>query len=585
MPYRDKYNVSWNIQPDALQVEFQQIRLGKNLFEHYRNAMSLIKPTDDNHRWSDLVLKSFIDNDITVVMGCKDSSKSMTFAKICVVDYLCFPNETLWMVSTTEGRGSELRIWGYIKEFFNAARERFVVAGNPIDYMKTITTDDIDDEKQFARSLRNGIIVIPCRNSGVSGLGAFIGMKAPRLRHLGDEISAMGDNFLKAYSNWDGKENFKGLMTGNFMQTDDPLGVASEPKDGWDSWVDNGKTQEWDGRFFNAHVIALDGRDSPNFDFTNSTGKLRYPYLISQKGLDNLKNTYGENSVDYWTFGVGKPCKNMDIWRVITRDFCIKNKATEDVVWDGSNELIKGYALDPAYGGGDRCVGRPFEIGKNISGKQILNLGKPEIIPVDANSIEEPEEQIARNVCKRLKDLEIDPSKCFYDSFGKGTLGASFAKIIGFEVPVPINSGETATDRPVRFDMFVEEKGNKRLKKCSEHYIKFVTEMWFSVREIVDCQQLRNLDVETIREGQARKFNRDNPSYKIELETKDDFKKRFGKSPDLFDCLSIACEGARRLGFQIQNIPSRQNSNKPNQFKKLSEEHSKLIKSRELQAA
>ena len=37
-----------------------------------------------------------------------------------------------------------------------------------------------------------------------------------------------------------------------------------------------------------------------------------------------------------------------------------------------------------------------------------------------------------------------------------------------------------------------------------------------------------------------------------ELEPKDDFKKRNGYSPNKADSLSIACEGARRLGLMIE---------------------------------
>jgi hypothetical protein len=41
---------------------------------------------------------------------------------------------------------------------------------------------------------------------------------------------------------------------------------------------------------------------------------------------------------------------------------------------------------------------------------------------------------------------------------------------------------------------------------------------------------------------------------RIELETKDDTKKRMGRSPDLFDWLATAVEGARRMGFRIQRL-------------------------------
>ena len=40
----------------------------------------------------------------------------------------------------------------------------------------------------------------------------------------------------------------------------------------------------------------------------------------------------------------------------------------------------------------------------------------------------------------------------------------------------------------------------------------------------------------------------------IEVETKEKMKERTGRSPDLFDWLAIAVEGARRRGFQVSKL-------------------------------
>lgn len=41
---------------------------------------------------------------------------------------------------------------------------------------------------------------------------------------------------------------------------------------------------------------------------------------------------------------------------------------------------------------------------------------------------------------------------------------------------------------------------------------------------------------------------------RIEVETKAEMKERTGRSPDFYDSLVIAVEGARRLGFQIETL-------------------------------
>jgi hypothetical protein len=542
----------------SLQIEFYCIQQGakwckeqgRSLFHHYREAFKILWPEDDFHRWNELVLKRYCEQDILVLLGSSDSGKTDSMSKIVLCDYWAFPQKTLWLVSTTEGRGAELRIWGHIKDLFNRALQAgHDLQGHPIDHIKTITTDTIDDDGELARSLKRGIIIIPCKSGGVaSGLAPYIGIKAPRLRHCGDEIAVMTDSFLNAYSNWYGKADFKGIMAGNFMETDDPLGIASEPVDSWDSFVDDKKTQEWRSRWYDAWVIALDGRDSPNFDFPSDPP--RYSYLISEKKLNMIKRTKGEDSWEWYSQCVGKPSKGMDVWRVITKAFCEKNGAFGDVIWKNSNHTLI-YGLDPAYGDGDRCVGRMVEFGEDINGNIILKVYEPEIIPIKMNANAEAEEQIAIYIKSRLDALGIPPENCFYDSFGRGTLGFQFGKL-GIN-PVPIDSGAQPTNRPVQSDLYIEESnGQKRLKMCKEHYRKFITEMWFSVRLVVGCGQVRGMDLDTAKEGQSRKFTKDNGL--IEVEPKKDMKKRLGRSPDLFDNLAICVEGCRQRGLKIKML-------------------------------
>jgi hypothetical protein len=275
--------------------------------------------------------------------------------------------------------------------------------------------------------------------------------------------------------------------------------------------------------------------------------------MIGHKKLDGVRATKGEDSWEWHSQCVGKPVHGMDIWRVINRPFCRKHNALDDVIWKGV-PLTKIYGLDPAYGEGDRCVGRLVEFGQDMNGKIILRVGIPDIIRIDVKSKIDPEDQIAAYVHSRLNALSVPPANCFYDSFGRGTLGFSFSKLFGANCPIPVDSGAQPSNRPVRFDLFVEDKsGAKRLKRCDEHYKKFISEMWFSVREVIDCDQLKNLDVDTMAEGCSRKFTAPPITPKTEVEPKKDMKERINRSPDLFDNLAICVEGARQRGFKITN--------------------------------
>ncbi len=561
-----RYNLEWREGTRALDIELYCIRhggqwknasgatLGEGLFHHYKEAQKLLWREDDHHRWSDLTLQTILDNDVTVLMGCSDSNKTYSMVRYGLTDWFAFPDNTLFIVSSTDVRGLELRIWGKMKELFNRAKDRYPdLPGHVLEGMHSITPESIDDKNERGRLLTKGLICIPCvSNNHYVGLGKMIGVKQERLRHLGDEVQHMKSSFLDAYSNWYGKENFKGVMSGNPLDEYDPLGRAAEPPEGWKSKPVPNKTETWRSTFFNAAVVCLYGLDSPNFDYSKDE-PTRYPYMIGPKKIEAVIKTHGRDSLHFSSQCEGVMRPGMVASRVITRELCRIHNAHDPVIWKGTAR-IKLYACDPAYGGYDRCIGMPLEFGLNSDERQVIKVHKPEIIPVTAKSKDTPEDQIARYVRDRTVELGIAATHIFYDSFGKGTIGAAMARVFGFEVPVPVDAGAKPTERPVRYDLFIRDIHNvRRLKKCSEHYSKFVTEMWFSVRECIESDQLFELSEEVMLEGCMREYYTV-VGGKIEVEPKDDMRERTERSPDLFDTLAVGVEGARQLGFKILRI-------------------------------
>lgn len=563
----EKYGARWPSHFNALDIEIGCIRKGgkfeKNgvqcglgLFHHFREMMTLLWPDDDHHRWSDLCLQRICENDVTVFMGSSDSNKTYVISRYVMCDWWAFSDRTLWMVSSTELRGAELRIWGKLKELFNRARDRWPqLPGTVLESKHAITSEEMSEDGSEARLLTKGIIFIPCKsNNSWVGLGAYAGIKPTkngRLGHAGDEVSFMERSFLDAYSNWYGKENFKGLLTGNPTDLEDPLCTAGEPLEGWDNWHDSEKTQEWRSKFYGAWVVALDGRDSPNVDFPGK--KAKYPYLIGPKKLEAVAITEGKDSPLWWMQCVGKPRPGMEKLKVITRQLCESNGAFEDAVWKGTR-LTQIVSLDAAYGGvgGDRCALTRIEFGEDVDGKTLLKAYPPVLVPVTVKSIESPERQIARFSMQYCNGLGVPPENFFFD--GRSTLAVILAQVWSPQVNV-VDFGGTATNRPVSQDEFIwdGEKKTRRLKLCVEHYSKFVTELWFTVRYCIISGQLRNLPKEVASEGYKRIW-RMTKGNRIEVETKVEMKVRTNQSPDLFDSLVTAIEGARRRGFQISKL-------------------------------
>ena len=531
------------------------VKCGLGLFQHYRNAQTICWPEEDHHRWSDLILREILQNTITVIMGPKDSGKTHTVSKYGLIDYLAFPECTLILISSTDMRGLEMRVWGDLKSLFERARERFDwIPGTVVDSKHAICTDNILEDNVI-RDMRKGCLCVPCLSSSGQyvGISKYVGIKQKRRRLLGDEVTFMKESFLDSLANLNSGD-FKGVFMGNPIGQDDPLDKLGEPVDGWASMPEPEKTSVWKNRFINGRTINLVGTDSPNFDYPQDKGP-RYPYMINQRSIDSVVSFYGKDSLQYHSQCKGTRRSGLNARRVINAELCRECGAMDTAVWKGTNRTVIA-GLDAAYGGvgGDRCVGGHIEFGEDVDGNVLLQVYQPSIVPINQKLEMSPETQIANWVKRYCDARDIPPANFFYDATGRGSLGTALARVWSANVE-PLEFGGNPSERPVSLDLYVWDtrERKRRLKLCSEHYSKFVTELWFSVRYAIESRQLRGLPEDVMREGGMREWKMTR-SDKIEIEAKEDTKERMGRSPDLFDWLVTCVEGARRRGFAIKRI-------------------------------
>lgn len=572
-----KYGLSWEPDTDALTIEMFCIQkggqwmekgkqVGMGLFHHYKEFQKLVWPDEDHHRWSDLILSEILKNDITVLMGPKDSNKTHGMTKYALTDYFCFPENTLIVVSSTDIRSLEGRVWGDLKAMFTKAKERYEhLPGVVLDSKHAICTDDLSDEAIIARDMRKGILCIPCKTAsgGQTNISAYVGMKQARKRYLADEFQFMSQSMYDSLGNAN-SGNFKMVCAGNPIGQGDPLDIISEPKGGWESMPEPEKTTVWDNeKFLRSRTVNLVGVDSPNFDY-DQTKPPRYWYMINKDSVARTVAGYGENSHQYYSQCKGVRRSGLNARRVLTRELCKKFSAFDQLVWSGKPR-IKVAATDAAYGsiGGDRCISGHIEFGECNDGKTRILIHPPKMVPVNIRKPESPEDQIAKWDMDYCEANNIPGSQFGYDSTGRGSLGTAFARIWkeGGSLINPIEFGGSPTDRPVSNDLFIHEtktvRGHvqhiRRLKLCSEHYRKFVTELWWTVRLAIESDQIRGLTEQLCKEGCAREW-KEVAGNKIEIESKIDMKERMGYSPDEFDWLVTAVEMARRFGFVVSKL-------------------------------
>lgn len=592
---RERYGVKFPVDATDLEIEFWMIRKGSEwlktrgltLFQHYKNAQKLLWPNEDEHRWTDLILEEILRNDITVLQGAKDSGKTHGMCKFGLTDYFCFPDETLIIVSSTDIRSLEGRVWGDIKSMFARALERHPwLPGHVLDSKHAICTDDLDDESVVARDMRKGILCIPCKTSsgGQTNISAYVGMKQKRRRYLADEFQFMSLSMYESLGNANSGD-FKMVCAGNPLGQGDPLDLIAEPTCGWMAMPEPEVTTVWDNmRFLRSRTVNLVGTDSPNFDYDQSL-PAKYPYLTNKDSIARTVAGYGMNSHQFYSQCKGVRRSGLNARRVITKELCQKNKAYEDVTWE-DDVMTKIFALDAAYGGvgGDRCIGGHIQFGKCMDGHQRIYIHKPQLVPVNIRKAESPEDQISEWTKNYCATHGIPPENGFYDSTGRGSLGISFARIHSNKIN-PVEFGGKPSDRPVSYDFFIIDDTTKerRLKKCSEHYRKFVTELWWTVRIAIESDQIRGINDEIVNDGCMREW-KEVAGNKIEVESKEETKERMGKSPDIFDWLVTAVEGARRKGFQILKLSNQvETGASDDSVEKQGREYQDFLKKRMLQ--
>ena len=577
-----KYDIGWTFSDEA-KIEVEMIQKGGivrhqgadhglGLFGHFRALQSLLWPEDDHHRWSNLILKEYLENRITCITGSRDSGKTRGISKCALIDYYVFPNDTLILMSSTTLKGLELRVWGDIKSLHQRALVRYPwIPGNVVDSKHGIFTDKIE-EGETVRDMRRGILCIALLGSqGVfdgENLRNFAGIKQKRRRWIGDEMQFLPRDCLKVLDSLD-KGDFKAAFLGNpIAENGKALDAVSEPVGGWGAQSEVTKTTTWKNKY-NGVTINLVGIDSPNFDKETPN---QFPYMVDQGDVDRVsKRPGGKDSLEWWSQIMGVRKAGAISNRVLTVAEIEAAGGFKEPVWS-SEPRVRIYSIDAGFGG-DACVETWLEFGKQADETVVINFGEQRVIPILLSAVDEDrnkitaERQIAIHAKLRCSTLGIPSANVFFDAGMYATLAVEMAREMSTDVNA-VNFGGTATERPVSSDLYVFDHNThqRRLKMWVEHVSKFVTELWFVVRLLVQHRQARNFPREAAEEFGRRQWmfvSRD----RYELETKDDYKLRNGgESPNNADSLVIAVEGARRRGFTINKMVNLENISRSNDW-------------------
>lgn len=538
--------------------------IGNGMFFHFVEFQKLLYGKDKEwHKWNVLQTELFLKHRTMGILGPASSGKTCSSATDFLADWYLFPECTTVLVCSTTKERMQDRIFGEIKKYHRIARERHPgLPGHAIDGRMRIVFEGKDDARD-GRDFRNGLIGIPVLSGGeFKGISEFIGIKNKRVRALMDELQMLPISVLMAISNLDKNPDFKLCGLGNPKETTDALGQLCEPAHwlgGWEGGIDQTpETKHWETSRPGGVCLQLCGTDSPNLD-----GKMGIP-LITQAAIDRDIAQYGKDSLQFTMMNQGMMPRGQGSRRVVTVQLCRKNNALEPPMWEDSNRTKIG-CLDAAYGGagGDRCIfselqfgpqSEPFDPATAITNltmqdtkrkrkRYILALIEHHLVPIDAKSTVEPQEQIVNHVQSVCTTRGIPPENFFYDSGMRTALVNAFANLWSTRTN-PIDCGGSPSETMVSAQIQTP---------CNKYYSKFITEIWFNVRYSIESGQFRGMTQAAMMEFCAREWTMV-AGNKIEVEPKKKMKEKIGRSPDIADCVAIGVLGAIRRGFIIDNL-------------------------------
>jgi hypothetical protein len=495
------------------------------------NHTDLPEPLMVKHPWAEQMIRAAMENKYLSIGGSASSGKSHTMAAWGIINWLSEPRDTLVLMTSTTLREARKRIWGSVMSLLS------VIKDAPIRIRDSIGNAAYINENGTLIE-RAGLSLISAEKSKTKeAVGKFIGIKQKRIILIGDELSELSEAILQAgLSNLSKNPSFQLIGMSNPNSRFDAFGVWSEPKDGWES-VETNTADNWDTKW-NGYYLRLDGERSPNI----LAGETVYPWLPTAEKLAEDRALLGEESRGYLRMVRAVFFDSDETTGIYTENEITKSGSMGQVDWEATPISLCG--IDPAFtNGGDRTIMYTAKCGYDSKGHYVIELGDAIHLNDDATNKAVPRTyQIVRQIKEKCEKLEILPENVSVDATGAG---APFCDVLAGEWSpnfMRIQFGGKASDKRVSANSH---------QIGTELYMNRVSELWFVGKELLRTRQVFGISSELAREMTARYYDMvKSGTLRMKIESKPDFKSRFGRSPDLADAAFLALDCARqRLGL------------------------------------
>ena len=501
------------------------------------------------HPWTERLVSACCNNRFVAVTGCSGSAKTHNIAGFAATWWLADPDRSSVIFCSTTSKALRKRGWAKVQSFYaNIPGPR---VGHFIDSRMVWSMKAGDDLHAIT-----GIAVEEGQTAKVAD--NIKGMHTRRQMVIIDEATAVPAAIFDAVTNLysypiDSGGEFLMVMLANARSRLDEFGKFMEPMNGWNS-VSVEDDEEWETKAqldgSPGICIRFDVEKSPNIVNPSPDGKLVSKHLPTLARVENRRKRPGyENDPTYWSNERGFPPPeglNKNVFSevaIVACDGYGRHRFT------GMDFRIVG-ALDPARVGGDRPVLRFAATGMTESGSVGIELMAPIEILLDATSKNPIDFQLAEQVRRECENVNYrgqtgrqyycEPQNLGVDASGGGADLVDIMHRTWSPLILRIISQESPSTDSV---------SHEDVRPADEVYRNKRAEMYFRARHALDSQQLRGFDLETAKEICTVTF--DDRKEKIVLTSKEDYRKKFSKSPDLSDSACMCVEVARKKGFRL----------------------------------
>lgn len=492
------------------------------------------------HKWAEEHVHDWVMENGIITFGGASCGKSNDTGCLVVLDWIVDPTETTILVGSTTKEALRKRTWESIERYFDLLQknDRFAVPGKITETGYAILNRRDDDSMSGTKGAKAGVHGVALNDGGT-----LQGAHSRYVRLVIDELATIDnhEDIKTAITNLSVCEDFKFAALANPASWSDPSCEYAIPEEGVRNI--NPDTGCWRSQF-GYLVRHQDGLKSPCVADPKLEQEL--PFLLRQSQIDQtLKICHGNpDSPQFWQMVRGFPlATGFGGVPILEEGDAARNEVTREMPMDPTTVHASAVGIDPAWTeGGDgacfvRCLVRTDSLGRRVldftDGLKYLKIDGSRLTLHPA--VEQMREQIIR-IMRTTPFMPTAWNKVAVDSSGNQGLAGELIMRAGAFGIMSVNSAEKASERQFRAH---------DPKTARESYADRGTEAWCVLAEFCRAGQVRGLPEEAKRALVMRHFmtvneKSDELKTPLRLESKKNFKPRFGKSPDVCDACALA---------------------------------------------